>query len=70
MEPNVKKWKIQAAFGQNISDYNIHGPCNFSLLVKKCGSVKESAGDSEACQTLAYGFHYTSLTVEKNKFLL
>lgn len=66
MDSNLKKWKIQAAFGQ-ISDCNIHGPCNFSLLVKECGSIKEYADDTEAYQSLAYCFYYIPLTVENKQ---
>lgn len=40
---------------------------NFSLLVKRCGSTKESVGDSEACQSLVLCFHYTSVRVENKQ---
>ena len=56
---------MQAVFGQNIFSYNTQGPCDFSLLMEECRSIKEFFGDSEACQKLAYCFHYTPTTVDK-----
>lgn len=65
MESNLKKWNIKGAFSQNIHDYNIQGPCSFSLSEKECASTKEAVGDCEAWQSLAYRFHDSSVNSRK-----